>query len=518
MRKEWTRTQTRTRPAGATAAMAATLFVAAALAPTRARAGGLYAGDNGSQAMQRAGAFVAKADDPTALYFNPAGLLKADGLQVFLGLNLLSYDLSFDREGTYSPPESGSPPSYVGAEYPKIENDAGPELVPFVAGSYRWDERIALGFGLFAPHGYARREFPETVPVGSAVDPAPAPQRYDIVSQRPIVAFPSVAGAYRVSDRLDVGARVSWGFATIEAKSYVWGVFNEVEDVENDGSFEIDASDSFVFNFGVGATYRLTEFLELGLAYVGPVVVDAKGDSTAALGEKLQMPIPGQEDYLEPVPDAQAQCAPGGTLAVLRGCIRFELPMHATASARFVSREGGFERGDVELSVRWENWSAAKDIRVIVDGQDHLTGSRLQPSVLRHGFQDTIGVKLGGQYRFDVGASALLLRAGVAYDTAAAPKSWTRVDLDGKERFTLAGGVGFQTGRLRFDVGGGYVWEPTREVGVVPVADPDEVDSHVQPNPILPLLDESQQFYHPINVGTHESRYLIGSVGLTTWF
>src|SRR5204863_8741242 len=60
-----------------------------------ARAGGLFAGDAGAQAQERAGAFAAKADDPSALMHNPAGLVKAKRYEVYIGANVVGYSQSF---------------------------------------------------------------------------------------------------------------------------------------------------------------------------------------------------------------------------------------------------------------------------------------------------------------------------------------------------------------------------------------------------------------------------------------
>ena len=47
----------------------------------------------GSAAQPRAGAFVAKADDPSAVHHNPAGLAKQRGTVVQIGFNLVSFSL-----------------------------------------------------------------------------------------------------------------------------------------------------------------------------------------------------------------------------------------------------------------------------------------------------------------------------------------------------------------------------------------------------------------------------------------
>ena len=51
-----------------------TLAAAATLAAPALADGGYFAGAQGARAAGRSGAFVARADDPTAIMYNPAGL------------------------------------------------------------------------------------------------------------------------------------------------------------------------------------------------------------------------------------------------------------------------------------------------------------------------------------------------------------------------------------------------------------------------------------------------------------
>ena len=173
------------------------------------------------------------------------------------------------------------------------------------------------------------------------------------------------------------------------------------------------------------------------------------------------------------------------------------------------------------MDVRWENFAATGDTDVIVDAQVTLNGTpvtNLRPTVTRHGFQDVFAVRAGGSYRLDVGENPLELRAGLGYDTRAAPTSWTRLDWDGKERATFAGGVAYRVSSFLFDVGGQFVWEPTKDFSDVTIAQPGNVRSRVQPDPILPTAEFASQPYHPFNAGVYESSYFVLGAGVTAWF
>ena len=63
-----------------------------------ANAGGIFVPGTAPQAQARAGAFVAKADDPSALFHNPAGFSKGTGTVIQIGANFLDYEPGDDEQ------------------------------------------------------------------------------------------------------------------------------------------------------------------------------------------------------------------------------------------------------------------------------------------------------------------------------------------------------------------------------------------------------------------------------------
>ncbi|HAL87456.1 MAG TPA: aromatic hydrocarbon degradation protein, partial [Deferribacteraceae bacterium] len=66
------------------------LVIAAAcfILPSAAFASGFAINEQGAKALGMGGAFAAQADDPTAVYYNPAGITQLEGTQVSLGFSL----------------------------------------------------------------------------------------------------------------------------------------------------------------------------------------------------------------------------------------------------------------------------------------------------------------------------------------------------------------------------------------------------------------------------------------------
>ncbi len=501
-----------------------------------AQAGGIFVPGVGPQAQARAGAFAAKADDPTAMAHNPAGIAKQSGTAVYLGSNFITMDLAFTRAGAYE--RTGELLSHEGIDYPRVENRANPSLGvgPFQAlpifavvtdlGMPALPVRFSVG--LFTPQGYSGRDFDKNVTLEGGVV-APGPQRYDVFEQSGKIAYPSVAVAYSPLPNLHVGVRGSWGFSTIETKKIVWAIRNYEEYEEKDSVTTIEAKDSFVPTWGVGALYQPTPSFEIGVAYASRSELRNKGTVNSQAGTA----VPGDQATLLPENEF-INCAPGGVEGALKICVNFDLPQTATVGGRWILRDGtGAEKADVELDVKWENWGDAQITETITDGFSVAAGP-LDRARIPHGYQDVYSVRLGGSYTLPIRrADRLQLRAGAAYDTAAAPLSWTRLDQDGKERTTLAVGGAWDTGRWRFELGGGIVLEPDRTVehdcqnpnGPTPTSigcDGSGVETPVKereaPDPAQPLQGTFNQVESPFNQGLHESSYLLFHLAATARF
>jgi len=90
------------------------------------------------KALGQANAFVAQADDPTAVYFNPAGLLQLPDWQITLGLTGVTVDTMYKGQNVKQSMED----NFAGLPHIFITH-----LFP----SKKW----ALGLGISVPYGLA---------------------------------------------------------------------------------------------------------------------------------------------------------------------------------------------------------------------------------------------------------------------------------------------------------------------------------------------------------------------------
>jgi long-subunit fatty acid transport protein len=527
--------------------------------PGVATAGGMFLPGSGSVSTARAGAAVASVDDGEAIGLNPAGMAKTKGTTITIGFAAIDYIMSFQRNGTYDTHDEDAE-SYEGQRYPTITNNSSP---PLGIGSYQPIPVISVitdlggavpnlrvGAGLYAPNAYPFRNMnyvngrPYFVPTDDGAyefptfgDPPP-PTRYDVIEQEAAIVLPSIAASYSITPDLDVGGRFSVGFGDIKSTVALWGgLANYHEWIKGDGLITIKAKAAPIIAFGVGSTYRPTPNIELGLNYTGPVSMRAEGEGVSANGPGVT--LNGTPVVIQPVDDVAARCNPGGTMEKLKACIEFALPMTATVGGRYKLLDGsGKVRGDIELDLTWENWSMqrAGDYRVVVDAQVSTatmpdTAIALKDSEITHGFRDTFGARLGGSYIVPAGSNSVVVRGGVAYDTAAAKEGWERVDIDGAARTMLAAGASYVLPRVRIDAGFGAILEGTRTdsrncnpevtsppTGCGPGGAVQPVEERQGPDPQNPLIVPEAQLENPVNQGTIKSHYLMFMLGTTTWF
>jgi long-subunit fatty acid transport protein len=523
-----------------------------------ARAGGLLLPGSGAISTSRAGAAVASAEGGEALALNPAGIAKSKGTTITVSAAIIDQALEFTRRGTYDDIADEALP-YEGMAFPTVRNDAKPSLgvggfqpIPVVAVTSDLGgvvPNLKVAAGLYAPTAYPFRDMCTELPGRGCQkyvfngDPnvPPTPSRYDVVKQDALILLPSIAAAYSITDSLDVGARFSAGNAHIKSTVTLWGELdNYSENVTRDALFSVDAKDNFVTSFGLGVNYRVTPAIELAASYNSAINVNAKGAARTELGSHAS--FNGFPIVIAPPEDAYARCQPGGTRTEMRGCVELSLPQTATLGGRYRFLDGaGRERGDIELNVGWENWSAerASDYRVVVDGVVYLIDGNgdegyaadIQTAFIRHNLKDTYNARLGGSYRIPVGASEVVVRGGIGYDTRAAKEGWYRVDLDGAARTTLALGAGYKARSWEVNVGGGMILEGSYENagtcnpsginnsrGCGPNGEELPQDERTGPDPVTPVLLPDRQAESPIAQGSYKSHYLMFMLGFSTWF
>jgi long-subunit fatty acid transport protein len=522
--------------------MRAPIAASLLLLPGLAHAGGLVVPGSGPVSTGRAGAAVASVDDPAAIGINPAGLAKTHGTVIHVGSALIAYHQTVGRLGTYEV-DNDDPNAHPwnGDAYPSVSDTSSPviglgpfQAVPVIAVSSDLGGKVkglVVAAGVFAPNAYPVRNMQADYVLEDPNTPPP-PTRYDTIEQKAAVVLPSIAVAYHINKKFDVGARFSAGFADLEARTYVWGLLNYSEWAGKDGLFHVKVKDNFVPAYGLGGLFRPTSNWEIGLNFQSMINVAAKGTGDSITGSGTG--IGGNPVTVIPIDGLGTNlCEAGGTAEALKACVNLSLPMMITLGGRYVVRDdAGRQKWDIELDVQVENWAASSDYEVIVDGFAAVdvgppaAGLALQRSLIRHNLQNTQSTRLGGSYSIPMGKNELTLRGGIAYDTAAAKPGWQRADFDGAARTTAALGASFAFGTWRVDVGGGLVYEGTRAQGSY--CNPESTsqgcgpngerlpnDQRIGPDPTQPTSDSGGQAESPFTYGSISSGYDLLMLGVT---
>ncbi len=420
---------------------------------SNADAGGFYSGVKGARAAGRGGAFVAKADDLSAVGLNPAGLAKTDTTYIHIGNRFSLNQNTFTRAPTldWGNTTNGVPP-YV--EFDSVSTDVPFQPLDPIIG-------VATNFGLpdwgfavaaYSPPGVSRQEYP--------VDGG---QRYMMVSRNAMLINYAASVAWKPSENFGIGVTFQNLAVPLLEYSLVidanpeQGSANPVSS-QYDMLATISGSDYFTPQAIVGAWFKPARYLEVGVS--GQVIpAQIETDSTISIDPLDQNII----DRIEQTDDR---------IVLLRGLqeaddvkLTLPLPLTARAGVRYIGFEGDRELYDIELDVTYETWSRVESFEVDSNGiVAELFNEPIPIGVVNveKQWQDTIGVHLGGDYA--IAPELLTLRAGVYYETPTAKPAYAHVDFPTGEQLGASIGTSINAGPLEIALVYEYRHQPEIKV------------------------------------------------------
>lgn len=427
----------------------AAAFLAAALAlPTVARAGGMEVGDNGAEAMGRGGAFVAKADSPAALNYNPAGFAKLRGWQTVVSANMVYAPLDFQRAGRFSAANGDG-------LYPTVQNNKALFVVPMqfaLTTDFGYFKRLTFAVGAYGPSAVGRT-FDSAVRMGGKE--LAAPQRFDTTTgtEGSLILFPTVGIGYRLHEKVDLGLTFQWALTSLKMGTMATvgaACPDTPEDPACDVTIDLEGKDWFAPSGSAGFLVRPTRGLELGGLVRLPSTAELSGKAKVSFGPGVQK-LAGymQKKMLDPdEPTVQ---------------IENSYPWMFRLGARYAWYTGDEEKADIELDLTYERWSATSKKMVKIDAVS--LGKPLAPVAQDWKLKDTLGVRLGGSYRFRLAANLqLTLRAGAFAETESTAVSDTSLTILGPQRLGLTTGLGLKWGAVSVDVAYAHLFLPDRVV------------------------------------------------------
>jgi long-chain fatty acid transport protein len=414
---------------------AAALFLTLSLWTGPSWGAGYYSTDVGVRAgLGRAGAFVARADDQTAAWYNPAGFADQKGTHFQLDDSFIKQSIFFQRTDA-SGQNMGFP----------VGNTATPRWVPFLGVSSDFGLRDwTFALSAFGPHGRAMR-YPE---LGT--------QRYTLISTNVTEAFVQLSAAWRPLPKLRIGFAFRYEYlkATQDRKLSISGTPGN-EDLNDVGLF-YTVTDSFSPNFQLGALWTPHPFLTLGVGWRPYLPVDASGDLgvNAADVERLRqtmfrnLGICGSKDANPCDPRA-----PGNAAQLID--VTFAMPNILRAGVRVHEPDPRARQWDVELDFVWERWTGFGQLttvpRNIYYTLASTTPTRLTKIVEDKNYGDAFSLRLGGEVEIIPGR--LVLRAGAFYETSAVPARSLSVALVDSDKIGVSFGLSLKTSWLEMSLG-----------------------------------------------------------------
>ncbi|PNB31504.1 aromatic hydrocarbon degradation protein [Pseudomonas sp. FW305-131] len=340
----------------------------------------LYEIGTDNAGLANAGA-AARAQGPSTIASNPAGMSYLPGTQITAGLQVLYGDLSFDRDSGSNTPGSGS----------------GNALDPIPGGSFfishELDEHWSVGFGQYGDFGLA-------VNYDNDWSGRYFAQNSSLLG---LSLVPSVA--YRFNEQWSVGLGIKAMYGMLKADTAIdRSPFGFTD--RSDGQYKY-RDNTWGYGANLGVIYAPQPGTRIGLTYTSQVDLDFKD----------RLDVKGDGRLLERVNNTDTE-------------LDLKVPQTVTLSL--------FQQLDRQwallASANWQDWSEFGDIAVQVD----TTAFGAQSTTVDAGFKDTWHLSLGAQYQ---ATEQWLWNVGVAYDSSAVTDSNRSVVVPMNESWRIATGA-----------------------------------------------------------------------------
>ena len=355
------------------------------LLPLAAFAGGFGLNEQGAKASGMANAFAAQADDPTAVYFNPAGIVQLDGTQVSIGSSLVIPQATFE-----STTPTASDPYGIRGTSPGQKTNLDTKVVP-VPNAYltqKISDRVSFGFGTFSNFGLETNwpnDWEGRFLIGGTY------ANLTTVSLNPVLAF-------KPSDRVSIAAGPVMQYLYFELKQKQ---FTGLGDPELNSKFK---GDDVNWGWNAAVMVWLTDDLKFGASYRSEV-------SHSINGKLLFSP--------------NATNFPDTTLTS-----SFKTPANAYLGLAWT--HGPLT---LEFDAQWTDWSSYSQLAAKFN--QPVAG---KPGLLvEEDWHDAWAYRFGAQFAVN---QYLDVRAGIAYDESPIPSRSVSPRIPGGDRWIYAVGFG----------------------------------------------------------------------------
>lgn len=401
------------------ACVAAAVALCGIVASGSAHAAGYYSTDVGVRGgLGRSGAFVARADDGTAAWYNPAGFADQPGTNLHLDTSFIKQSIGFQRTDELGQNLGGA-----------IGNSGSPRFVPFLGVSSDFGlKSFVFAVSAFGPHGRAM-EYPTL-----------GPGRYTLISTNVVEAIVQFSAAWKPIPQLRIGVAFRYEYfkATQERKLSIAGT-RDMED-SSDVGLSYTVVDNLAMGFQFGFLYTPLPWLTIGAGWRPPVDVHASGDLSVDNADVQRL---------------RATQFPNLGLLGSKIGVTWGMPNIVRAGVRIFEPDSRKRQWDIEADFVWERWTGFGQLTTTPSDVFYTLASttpiKLAPIVEEKGFGDAFSLRIGGEV--DVIPGRLTLRAGVFYETSAVPTRALSVSLVDSDKVGASFGVSYRNSWLELSAG-----------------------------------------------------------------
>ena len=382
-------------------------------ASTSAMAGGFRLPEAGAKAMSMGFAFTAQANDPSAIYFNPAGIVQLEGNNVKVGVTYIK-----ENGGTFT----GITPLTGGASVSETQKDLD-FFVPNAFITRKASPNFAYGVGIFVPFGLGQEYQDKNSSIFR--------NQITKIDLMTFVVNPTVA--YRVNEFLSVGAGIDfmYGKAILEktpvSAALGGNLYNSK--LEGDGT-------AWAYNFGAQLTP--SKNVKVGVSYRSPFSLDIKD------GDVEVRNINGP---------TSATFFAGATSFDTKGSATIHMPATLDLGVAYL-----LDRLTLEVDASWTFWHSFSSLDINLQDE--------RPPVFvdtpsDKSWKDVVAIYVGGEYRV---TDPLALRLGFRYDPTPVPAETMGPELPDADKLYYCAGAGYKYSNWTFDLAYMYVDKKDRTV------------------------------------------------------
>jgi long-chain fatty acid transport protein len=372
--------------------------IAGVASAPKARAAAFYLQDQSVRGLGRAYSGEVADTGAASLWWNPASIAGSAN-ELYVGGNSVLTSSALSDTGSSS--AGPAKPGPLGGA-PRADNPVLFGVIPNSAGSFRINDRFAVGLSFAAPYDFVSQYDSNSF------------ARYDSLKARLSTIDAQLTGAMKVTNWLDVGL----GFNTEYTSANLAQAYLPLTAGAPDGNLDLKGS-SYDFGYTFGARVHDDRW-SFGASYKSAITHDLDG--------RVELTLPGTLAALSQKADGSA---------------KFTTPWIATLGARYNLTS------KLTLNVQAERfgWSRFNAINV-------SAGPTLSQSITQ-GYRDTTSGAIGLDYAVSPG---WIMRAGVGYDQSPTQTRYRNSFVPDSDRMLYTIGTSFKaTPRLTVDAAGGYV-------------------------------------------------------------